>query len=134
MILKNLSQLGKFKSCATITFSFYDLFEFLHKPWQGHELILVFVLLLWFLLIKIPVFILMNFNKKLPLIFNEERTKFALWLMYFYLASISIIHLLFSVYNEGNLELFLGKSVIVIVILIWDWKETNEAIKKIVFP
>lgn len=130
--MKNfLSFLIKIKSCATTLFCFYDVFEFLNKPWQDYELILVITVVLWTLLIKIPVFFLINFNKSLPLIFSIRNSRFVLWMLYYFIVLVSLSNLVCNYYNGCGAEFLFAKGLIVIAILIWDWSETKEAIKKL---
>lgn len=130
MIRKILQIISKIKSYASTGYSLYDLTELLHHPWHSHELVLLLTVVAWFTIAKLAVFVFIQFGKVLPYVFCKRNCTFILWLLYFSLAIITLSNLVCNYFHGVALELLYFKSLITIVALVIDWKETKEAIRK----
>jgi len=122
--------LRKYKSYASAGYSLYDLTELLHHPWHKHELLLLFTVVAWFVITRIAVFVFIQFGKMLPYVFSKRNCTFVLWLLFISLAVITVSNLACNYIHGVAVELIYFKSIITIVALVIDWKETKEAIKK----
>jgi hypothetical protein len=90
----------------------------------------IVAVLSWVGFVKFSIFVFIQFNKVLPYIFNKSSVEFMLWLLYITLTVIGISNLVCNYFNHKPLEMLYFKAIVTVVTLVYDWKETKEAIKK----
>ncbi len=133
MIHKILSISAGFTSLGSLYCTVLDLIELLLSFNKPEELVIVIAVVLWVPVIRFAVFLYLRFGTKFSAIFLNRHGKTVLRSVFWFCVVVTILNLVskFSHYHE--LDKIIKLSVVYVLLLIFDYFETEKVIKKIQF-